>query len=94
MSFNHLVSLPASITALTKMTRLLLSYNDLDTKNVMFETMLHLEELHLTSNRLTGIPHMFARLTKVRSVESVTSLRQVWVYEPLCGTLGAECRPR
>lgn len=76
LGFNHLVSLPSSVSNLTRMRKLILSYNDLDSKSLGFETMLDIEELHLTANRLTGMPHTFARLSKVcKESETLHAMR-------------------
>ena len=55
------------------MLELKLSYNELQTRYLAVESMTKLQELHLTSNRLVGIPHTFGVLKELRC-ESISSL--------------------
>ena len=54
---------------LTNLTVLRLAYNDLETASMTIDGLLNLEELVLTSNRLSGIPHSFANLRKLSTLQ-------------------------
>jgi hypothetical protein len=61
--------LSACAGELTNLTVLRLAYNDLETASMTLDGLLNLEELVLTCNRLSGIPHSFANLRKLSTLQ-------------------------